>query len=328
MSDLLISTVDLTGSAKSVPVLIELVDSTGRKVAGTIADSGASVIAAVEVRTDSDGEATVDLIPNADITPANTYYAVRIKGRSWLIEKGEGEETILDALADDPEPLAPALLAAHIADPTGAHDGTAITFTDTSDHGFDADNASDAIIELADAMLSGFHAAEDRLQGHIDEPSGAHDASQITYTLDPYVSVADVLAAFGQIARTDYTAAATWTTASTALVAVDTTNMSVTFTAPPSGTVRVGLEAQATRAGVGVATVWGVLNDSSAVVVDNLASTYLALSTACFRTATITGLTAGASYTWRFAHRAESTGTAITSAGTASTACIIIDAVP
>jgi hypothetical protein len=156
VSDLLISTVDLTGSAKSVPVLIELVDSTGRKVAGTITDSGASVIAAVEVRTDSDGEATVYLIPSADITPPNTYYAVRIKGAMWLIEKGEGEETILDALAGDLEPLAPAALAAHIADPTAAHDGTAISWTDNGDYGFSADNVSDAILELIGATLALF----------------------------------------------------------------------------------------------------------------------------------------------------------------------------
>jgi hypothetical protein len=327
VSDLVISTTDLLGSPQHARVVVSLVDADQRPITyGTV--SGDPVAAVVRKATDRDGLLTLDLTPNGDISPENTYYLVQVGSGSWLIEKGEDSETVADALAADPEPLAPAALAAHIDNPTAAHAGTAISWTDNGDYGFSADNVSDAIIELADAMLSGFGAAEDRLQGHIDEPAGAHNASQITYTLDPYVSVADVLAAFGQIARTDYTAAATWTTTSTALVAVDTANMSVTFTAPPSGTVRVSLEAQSTRAGVGVATVWGVLNDSSAVVVDNLASTYLALSTACFRTATITGLTAGASYTWRFAHRTESTGTATTAAGTASTASITIDAVP
>jgi hypothetical protein len=105
MADLDISTVDLTGTAKAVTVNVDLVDSTGTKLAGTVTATGASVVVPMALRTDADGLLTLDLVPNASITPANTYYSVRIKGTTWIISKGAGAETILEALVVAPEPL-------------------------------------------------------------------------------------------------------------------------------------------------------------------------------------------------------------------------------
>jgi hypothetical protein len=328
VSDLLISTVDVGMAARRTPYSITLTDGNGNEIQGFVGDD--IVTRSVFGTTASDGTATVDLIPSASITPANTYYTLRLAGESMLIEKGPDAETILEALAADPQPLAPALLAAHIADPTGAHDGTAITFTDTSDYGITSDNASDAIIELAEATLSGLGAATGALLGHIAEPAAAHNASQITYTLDPYVSVADAIANVEQLARTEYTPGSntTTTTTSETLTAIDASNLSVTFTAPASDSVRVDLEALAMRAGAGVLTVWGVINDSASVVVDNLGTSLTADLIACTRSAVIRGLVPGQSYTWRFAHRAESAGTATTYYAPAATASITVTAVP
>jgi len=329
VSDLVISTTDLLGSPQHARVVVSLVDADQRPVTyGTV--SGDPVAAVVRKATDRDGLLTLDLTPNGDISPENTYYLVQVGSGSWLIEKGEDSETVAEALAADPQPLAIPRLDAHIADPTGAHDGTAITFTDTSDYGITSDNASDAIIELAEATLSGFDAAEDRLQGHIGEPSAAHNASQITYALDPYVSVGDAIANVEQLARTEYTPGSntTTTTTSETLTAIDASNLSVTFTAPASDSVRVDLEALAMRAGAGVLTVWGVINDSASVVVDNLGTSLTADLIACTRSAVIRGLVPGQSYTWRFAHRAESAGTATTYYAPAATASITVTAVP
>jgi hypothetical protein len=63
------------------------------------------VVSPLRGYTDRDGLETLDLTPNASITPPNTYYLVQVAGMSWLISKGAGSETILEALVVAPEPL-------------------------------------------------------------------------------------------------------------------------------------------------------------------------------------------------------------------------------
>lgn len=137
----------------------------------------------------------------------------------------------------------------------------------------------------------------------------------------------------GQLARTDYTpvGSTSTTTTSITLVAVDATNLSVTFVAPDSGKVKVTLEAMSSRAAALTATVWGVIDDAGTpnVMLDNLSCNVVTTTlVAHMRSGQVTGLTPGQSYTWRFAHRAQAAGTALTNYGPHNTASITIDAVP
>jgi hypothetical protein len=74
------------------------VDSDREKVAGYLTGGGAVVVPG-SVRTATDGTVALDLVPNASIDPDNTYYLVQAAGQGWLIEKGAGTETLLEALA-------------------------------------------------------------------------------------------------------------------------------------------------------------------------------------------------------------------------------------
>lgn len=79
-----------------VSVVVELTDSRGNS---TIATPGAGVYVARETNaTDQNGYVEFDLTPNADITPAGTFYTVSFLGCSFLIEKGSGTETLGEAI--------------------------------------------------------------------------------------------------------------------------------------------------------------------------------------------------------------------------------------
>jgi len=103
VSDLVISTDDLLGEPRQARIVVSLVDSNLAPVAGTVDET--VVVSPLRAYTDRDGLETLDLVPNADITPANTLYLVQVAGMSWLISKGSGSETILEALVVAPEPL-------------------------------------------------------------------------------------------------------------------------------------------------------------------------------------------------------------------------------
>lgn len=101
---------------------------------------------------------------------------------------------------------------------------------------------------------------------------------------------------------------ATFTTTSTTLTDVDATNLSVTFTVPPSGIVYVKLGGACREAG-GNNNFWGLREGGSAVsgTEQNVAGG--AAMTRPYYVTKITGLTPAASKTYKFAFRCDA-GTA------------------
>lgn len=145
----------------------------------------------IRVRTDEDGEWSTNLIANADLTPANTYYIVDIfapGGKSSveiLVPDGAGPYEITDITTSEPpvfEVTDEALLAAHNTD-AGAHTNLAVTpsyaqsiagtivtkfttWTDVADWGAEPDGVTDngpainnAIEDLTAAGTAGLKAA-------------------------------------------------------------------------------------------------------------------------------------------------------------------------
>lgn len=133
MSSLTIAAREATGETGKIAWSAELTDADGVPVAGHIT-SGANTGQIVQPSrgyTDTDGDVTLDLEANANITPANTYWTVFVGPRSFLVSKGSGTETLTAALASDPGTLGTTALAAHIADTVDAHDASAISFSPT-----------------------------------------------------------------------------------------------------------------------------------------------------------------------------------------------------
>lgn len=107
----------------------------------------------------------------------------------------------------------------------------------------------------------------------------------------------------------------------TGLTALDTTNLNVVFTAPPSGAVRVRLQGFVQGgAAAGTKTVFGVVSTTSSpgTVVGvtglvNLTPTATAADDGqlCVMDQVITGLTPGSSYTWYFAAMYSGTQTKV-----------------
>jgi hypothetical protein len=105
---------------------------------------------------------------------------------------------------------------------------------------------------------------------------------------------------------------------------VDATNMVVTFTAPPSGSVIVQMTARAVvggGAGVSAELGWNLRDGSSDVSGSAMsviyAGTGIFVATRPLYIKAITGLTPGASYTWKLGHARlnSTTGTALTGTG-------------
>lgn len=92
------------GGARSVPVSVYLTDSNRSPIAGHVASTG-TIIAPFHTRTADDGTLTLALHPNANITPANTYYNVIINGEEFLITKTSSTQTLQAALAVSPVDL-------------------------------------------------------------------------------------------------------------------------------------------------------------------------------------------------------------------------------
>ena len=103
MAILTISTVDLTGTAQSIPVGIETCDINGVPVRAL---TSTSVVVPSEYReTDASGNLSIDLIPNASLNPTNTFYKVTLAGGTWIILKSSATQTIIQALAATPSAL-------------------------------------------------------------------------------------------------------------------------------------------------------------------------------------------------------------------------------
>ena len=129
MANLTIDAADVVGVARQVDVTVRLTDSEGTVVLGYVTGTDDVVVRGYQGHTAADGTLTLNLTPNASITPANTYYTVTVGRHSMLIEKGAATETLLEALTSSPSALDSAALATHLADTVDAHDASAISFT-------------------------------------------------------------------------------------------------------------------------------------------------------------------------------------------------------
>lgn len=97
MAILLVDVVSATVPMPDIAVRAELTDERGTPMTGFATGDEAIVLSSV-ARTDANGEASLDLTPNADITPAGSYYTVTVGPKSFLITKSSGTENLADAL--------------------------------------------------------------------------------------------------------------------------------------------------------------------------------------------------------------------------------------
>lgn len=110
-------------------------------------------------------------------------------------------------------------------------------------------------------------------------------------------------------------------TASSTIAAIDTTNLRVSFTVPASGQVVLSLAAMVSIDSTQTVLSWGVLSGASAVTASFASVGFRNVTAGQFQyrvthRALITGLTAGASAVWDFAHfRSFGTGTVKTCRG-------------
>ena len=93
--------------ARQSTVTITLCNSAGARIDGYT--SAGAMVVVYTGRTNAVGVLDVDVTPNADITPANSYYNVEINRRSSLIEKSGATQTVFAALVANPNDLTPIL---------------------------------------------------------------------------------------------------------------------------------------------------------------------------------------------------------------------------
>lgn len=173
-------------------IRVELTDGDGVPVVG-YAD-GAIVAPFTAQAHGLTGAATLHLIPNANISPANTYYTVTIGDFSMLIEVDADGGDLEDLLVSDPNDLDQALLAAHLADTTDAHDASAISFAPNGT--IAATNVQAAIQEVRDEASA---IAEPIAAAHIADTSDAHAASAVTNTPAGNIAATTVQAAINEL---------------------------------------------------------------------------------------------------------------------------------
>lgn len=156
MAHLTFNTADVLGDTVNAPWSVYLTDLAGEPVLGYLTgDDG--VVITPRMGTATAGVIDVDLTPNADITPANTYYTVTVGEFSALITKTSSTQSLLEALASDPTDLGSTGLAAHLADTVDAHDASAISFSPNGS--IAATNVQAAIQEVRDEATSGITTA-------------------------------------------------------------------------------------------------------------------------------------------------------------------------
>jgi hypothetical protein len=130
-------------------VVIELVASTSSRAAGWIAANDTTILS-VARPTVTAGTWTASLTPNADITPSGTVYKVTETADKvryvHYISVGSGGGTVHDLLVDAPASLASAALSTHIADTSGAHAASAISYNGSTN--LAASNVEAALDEL------------------------------------------------------------------------------------------------------------------------------------------------------------------------------------
>lgn len=138
MAELIVDAAAVAGPpVPGTVVTVALTDADGRSVAGRTTDE--VIVQVSTARLDADGRATFQLVPNADITPANTYYTVTIgQGRNadaFLIEKGAGDENLVDCEVSSPAALGSAATLNSLADvdTSGVADGDALVYDDSTE---------------------------------------------------------------------------------------------------------------------------------------------------------------------------------------------------
>jgi hypothetical protein len=146
---------------KGALATIRLVSSINGQTPGLNNVSRAVVISATKPPLQSNGSWSIDLTPNASITPANTWYeavqqapGTQAQYLTFQVPDGAGPYDLFDILIDPPRTLPTAALSAHINQTTGAHKATAISFDGTTS-GLTANNVQTAIVEVLHDIQSG-----------------------------------------------------------------------------------------------------------------------------------------------------------------------------
>jgi hypothetical protein len=139
------------------------------------------------VTTDEDGHAELTLRPNSDFVPPGTVSEVtetHPDGRSFTyyisVPDGAGPYWVGDILTDPPGALAPGALSAHLADPSDAHDASAISFVPTGS--IAATTVQGALAELATEETASLaaHVATSPAHGNTETAQAAQAAAEAT----------------------------------------------------------------------------------------------------------------------------------------------------
>lgn len=144
MSNLVISAVGPEAGTQ-VAVTIQLTDGDGAPVSAFTVPGGL-MVSAYENRTDTSGDLTVDIVPNADLDRANTYYLVTVGSFTRLILKGSGTENLEDIVVLAPAALGPAAGLDNMVDvdETGKDDGDALVWSASASKWVPADRVANA----------------------------------------------------------------------------------------------------------------------------------------------------------------------------------------
>lgn len=134
MADLDIDVTAVGGNPGPTDVTIELTDRDKVPITGTRTDDK-QIVLGYSGTTASDGTLTVSLEPNANISPPNSYYTVRIRNWSFLITKGASTEDLVDTFVASPSSLGLAARLGQLADVdvAGVTDGQALLYEDSTD---------------------------------------------------------------------------------------------------------------------------------------------------------------------------------------------------
>lgn len=102
MADLTVSAVSVSsGPVSEVIIRADLVDSRGVAVQGFDASDNAYISPSVAA-TNALGTAVLSLVPNADITPSDTFYTIYVGDFSARILKTADPQTLREALVSAP----------------------------------------------------------------------------------------------------------------------------------------------------------------------------------------------------------------------------------
>lgn len=109
MALLIIKALTTLNNASGVQIRAELTDGRGDPVVG-FDTLNSAIVAPSVTKTDSLGEAQLELTPNSDIEPSNTYYTITVGSKSFLIDKSGAAQTLRDAIVGGlPEEVGPLL---------------------------------------------------------------------------------------------------------------------------------------------------------------------------------------------------------------------------